>query len=92
MVIASYMLDKAREKGYAQGYPEGYAEGYAKGYAQGYAKGYTEGYAQGLAEVRAEAYEYANKRLAAYFKRMDAAREKGEDFNEPPPKFKRKGR
>ena len=72
MVIASYLLDKAREKGYAEGYPEGYA--------------------QGLAEGRAEAYAYADKQLDAYFKRMDAAREKGEEFDEPPPKFKRKGR
>ena len=78
MVIASYLLDKAREKGYA----EGYAEGYAKGYAQGYA--------QGLAEVRAEAYEDANKQLDAYFKRMDEAHERGEDFDEPPPKIIRR--
>ena len=56
MVIASYMLDKAREKG------------------------------------RAEAFADADRQLDAYFRRMDAAREKGEDFDEPPPKFKRKGR
>ena len=56
MVIASYMLDKAREKG------------------------------------RAEAYEDAARQNKAYYKRMLEARERGEDFDEPPPKFKRKGR
>ncbi len=75
MVIASYLLDKAREKGYAQGYAESYPVGYAHGLAEGRAEG------------RAEAYEDANKQLDAYFERMDAVREKGEDFNEPPPMF-----
>lgn len=42
---------------------------------------------KGYAEGRAEAYEDANKQLDAYFKQIDAVREKGEDFNEPPPKF-----
>ena len=36
---------------------------------------------------REEAYENADKHLDAYFKRMDEAREKGEDFDEPPPRF-----
>ena len=71
MVIASYLLDKAREKGYKQGYAEGYDEGYAKGLAKG----------------RAEAYADANKQSAAYFKRMRAALDAGEDFNEPRPMF-----
>ena len=67
MVFASYLLDKAREKGYAQGYSEGYAEG------------------------RAEAYKDVDKQIDAYFERMLDAREKGEGFNEPPPRFKRNG-
>ncbi len=67
MVIASYLLDKAREKGYAEGYPVGHA--------------------QGLAYGRAEAYLDVDRQIVAYFKRMNAAREKGEDFNEPPPRF-----
>ena len=75
MVIASYLLDKLREKGYKQGYAEGYAEGFVKGYAKGLAKG------------RAEAYAYANKQSAAYYKRMRDALAAGEDFNEPRPKF-----
>ena len=74
MVIASYMLDKAREKGYKQGYAEGYAEGYPEGYAQG----------------RAEAYEDAARQNKAYYKRMLDARKKGEDFDEPPPKIIRR--
>ena len=68
MVIASYLLDKAHEKGYAEGYP------------------------QGLAQGRDEAYEDANEQLDAYFKRMDEARKKGEDFNEPRPRFGKTGR
>lgn len=72
MVIVSYLLDKAREKGYKQGYADGYA--------------------QGLAEGRAEAYKDADKQINAYFKRMDAARKAGEDFNEPRPRFGSKGR
>ena len=63
-------------------------KGYKQGYAEGYAEGYAQGYAQGLAEVRAD----ADKQLATYFKRMDAAREAGEDFNEPRPRFGKNGR
>ena len=70
MVIASYLLDKAHEKGYAEGYPEGYA--------------------QGLAEGRDEAYEDVARQNKAYYKRMIEARERGEDFDEPPPKIIRR--
>ena len=62
MVIASYLLDKVREKGYAEGYAQG----------------------------RAEAYEDAARQNKAYYKRMIEAREKGEDFDEPPPKIIRR--
>ena len=55
MVIASYLLDKAHEKGYAEG--------------------------------RDEAYDDVEKQIDAYFKRMDAAHEAGEDFDEPRPTF-----
>ena len=91
MFIASYLLGKVREKGYKQSYAEGYAEGHAEGYAEGHAEGYAEGFAkgypQGLAKGRAKAYADANKQTAAYFKRMRAALDAGEDFNEPRPKF-----
>ena len=50
------------------------------------------GIEKGKEEGREEAYEDVDKQLDAYFKRMDAAREKGEDFNEPRPKFGRNGR
>ena len=59
MVIASYLLDKAREKGYAEGYPQD----------------------------REEAYKDANRQVADYFRRMRAALEAGEDFDEPRPTF-----
>ena len=60
MVIASHLLDKARQEGYAQG--------------------------------RDEAYADAARQNEAYYKRMRAALEAGEDFDEPPPMFNRNGR
>ena len=42
---------------------------------------------RGRAEGRAEAYAEFNRRNAEYYKRMQEARERGEDFNEPPPTF-----
>ena len=42
---------------------------------------------RGRVEGRAEAYEDADKKIAAYYKRMQEARERGEDFDEPPPRF-----
>ena len=50
------------------------------------------GIERGKEEGREEAYEDVDKQLDAYFKRMDEAREKGEDFTEPRPKFGRNGR
>ena len=47
---------------------------------------------KGIERGREEAYEEVDKQLDAYFKRMDEAREKGEDFNEPRPRFGRNGR
>ena len=38
-------------------------------------------------EGRAEAFADINRQNAAYYKRMQEARERGEDFNEPPPTF-----
>ena len=55
-------------------------------------QGIERGKEEGRAEGRDEAYEDANKQLDAYFKRMDEAREKGEDFDEPRPRFGRNGR
>ena len=51
-----------------------------------------QGIERGKEEGREEAYEDVDKQLDAYFKRMDAAREKGEDFDEPRPRFGRNGR
>ena len=51
-----------------------------------------QGIEKGKEEGREEAYEDVDKQLDAYFKRMDEAREKGEDFTEPRPKFGRNGR
>ena len=43
---------------------------------------------RGRAEGRAEAYAEFNKRNAEYYKRMQEAGERGEEFNEPPPTFR----
>ena len=56
------------------------------------AKGRGEGLVEGRAEGRDEAYKDADEQLDAYFRRMDAAREAGEEFNEPRPRFRRNGR
>ena len=45
-----------------------------------------------LAKGRDEAYKDADEQLDAYFRRMDAARAAGEEFNEPRPRFRRNGR
>ena len=76
MVIAHQMVQRGVERGRAAGREEGIAEGIVLGEDKG----------------RNEAYEDANEQLDAYFKRMDEAREKGEDFNEPRPRFGRNGR
>ena len=45
-----------------------------------------------MAKGRDEAYKDADEQLDAYFRRMDAARAAGEEFNEPRPRFRRNGR
>ena len=50
------------------------------------------GVEKGREEGRNEAYEDVDKQLDAYFKRMAAAREAGEEFNEPRPRFGNNGR
>ena len=57
-----------------------------------FAEGREEGRKMAIAEGRAEAYEDVDKQLDAYFERMDKARAAGEEFNEPPPRFRRNGR
>ena len=76
MVIAHHMVQRGVERGRQEGRAEGISEGIGIGETKG----------------RTEAYEDANAQLEAYFKRMDEAREKGEDFNEPRPRFGRNGR
>ena len=50
------------------------------------------GVERGIERGRDEAYEDAARQNEAYYKRMMEAREKGEDFDEPPPTFNRNGR
>ena len=42
---------------------------------------------RGFDRGRARAYAEARRQNAAYYKRMQEAKERGEDFNEPPPMF-----
>ena len=59
---------------------------------RGVEKGREEGIAIGENKGRTEAYKDANEQNEAYYKRMRAALEAGEDFNEPPPTFGNNGR
>ena len=76
VVIAHRMVQQGIERGKEEGRAEGIVEGIAIGHDSG----------------RDEAYEDAARQNEAYYKRMLEAREKGEDFDEPPPTFNRNGR
>ena len=84
MVIAYHMVQRGVERGREEGRAEGRAEGRDEGISEGIGIGEDKG--------RNEAYEDAARQNEAYYKRMLDAREKGEDFNEPPPTFGRNGR
>lgn len=58
---------------------------------RGFDRGRAEGRAEGRDEGREEAYADADEKNAAYYKRMQEARERGEEFNEPPPRFSKNG-
>ena len=75
MLLAAHIIQKEQEKAIA------------KGIGQGIELGIKQGIEQGIEEGIDKAYKDADEQLDAYFKRMDAAREKGEDFNEPRPRF-----
>ena len=76
MVIAAHIIQKEQEKAIAKGVKQGIGQGIEMGIDKG----------------RDEAYKDADEQLDAYFKRMDAAREAGVEFNEPRPRFRRNGR
>ena len=50
-------------------------------------RGFDRGRAQGEAEGRAKERAEARRQNIAYYKRMQEAHERGEEFNEPPPMF-----
>ena len=54
-------------------------------------KALGEGIELGIGKGRDEAYKDVDEQLDAYFKRMEAARAAGEDFDEPRPRFRRNG-
>ena len=45
--------------------------------------------AEGLKEGRAKAYEAVERQMEAHYRRMRAALDAGEPFDEPPPRFRR---
>ena len=48
--------------------------------------------AKGLEQGLDKAYKDADEQNEAYYRRMRAALDAGEPFNEPPPRFRRNGR
>lgn len=50
-------------------------------------RGFDRGRAQGVEEGAKKAYADADRQIAAYYKRMQEAKKRGEEFNEPPPRF-----
>lgn len=63
MILATYLINKDRERATAEGITIGIAQG------------------------KNTAYQRANAEFAAYHRRMRAAIDFGETFNEPPPYF-----
>lgn len=57
-----------------------------------FAKGLEQGIKQGIKQGIDKAYRDVEEQLDAYFKRMRAAIDEGEPFDEPPPMFRRNGR
>ena len=55
------------------------------GLMEGYAKGYIEGLALARAEARARGQSETNRAWAAWNQRREAAAERNEPFDEPPP-------
>ena len=49
-------------------------------------------FAKGLELGRKKAYEDVDRQMEPYYRRMRAALDAGEPFNEPPPRFRRNGR
>ena len=76
MLLAAHIIQKEQEKAMAKGIGQGIEMGIKQGIEQG-----TDA-----------AYKDADEQLDAYFRRMDAAREAGVEFNEPRPRFRRNGR
>ena len=55
-------------------------------------KARAEGLKEGIKEGRAKAYKDVDEQMESYYRRMCAALEAGEPFDEPPPMFGRNGR
>ena len=71
VIIASIILDREREKAARQAARKAAREATIKA----------------TRKTRREAYKLFNEQTKAYYERMRAALDAGEDFNEPPPQF-----
>ena len=81
MVLSKLILEKYLNNRFVAGKEEGRKEGEAEGRKEGRAEGRKEG--------RAEGRKQANEDWQAWYERMVEARERGEEFEEPPPKSPR---
>ena len=80
VLLAAHIIQKERDVARKEGREEGREEGIELGIGKGRGEG------------RDEAYKDADEQIVAYYKRMRAALDAGEPFNEPPPRFRRNGR
>ena len=55
-------------------------------------KAFAKGLEQGIKQGIDKAYKDIDEQNAAYYRRMRAALDEGEPFDEPPPMFRRNGR
>ena len=83
MLLAAHIIEKERERAFAEGFREGLNEVRRGRRMQELAKARQEG--------MDKAYEDVDRQMAPYYRRMRAALDAGEPFNEPPPMFRRNG-
>ena len=63
-----------------------------RGFDRGYDRGHADGREEGVKRGQDLAYADADAQNLAYYQRMREALERGEDFDEPPPTFRRNGK
>ena len=92
VVIAYEMVKRGFDRGYDRGHADGREEGKKEGRVEGKEEGREEGVELGVKRGQDLAYADADAQNLAYYQRMREALERGEDFDEPPPTFRRNGK